>query len=85
METHLLAGKLVPTYYLPASRGGLIEQVKAMVWNTIESQTELKIARDETAQARLIAQQADQLLSVKNYVDAYRQYSLAYQRLVTAN
>lgn len=85
MESHLLAGKLVPTYYLPAGKGGLIEQVKQMVWNTIESQTELNIARDETAQARLFAQEADQLLSAKKYVEAYRQYSLAYQKLVPAN
>jgi hypothetical protein len=85
MESHLLAGKLVPTYYLPAGKGGLIEHVKQMVWNTIESQTELNIARDETAQARLFAQEGDQLLSAKKYVEAYRQYCAAYQRLVPAN
>ena len=85
MESHLLAAKLVPTYYLPASRGGLIEQVKLMVWNTIESQTELKIAMDETSQARLFAQEADQLLSARKYVEAYRQYCLAYKTLVPSN
>jgi len=85
MESHLLAGKLVPTYYLPASKGGLIEQVKLMVWNTIESQTELKIAKDETSRARIFAQEADRFLSARDYVEAYRQYCLAYQTLVPAN
>jgi hypothetical protein len=85
METHLLAGTVIPTYYLPAHRGGLIEQVKLMVWNTIESQTELKIANYETAQARVFAQEADQLLSAKKYVEAYRQYCVAYQKLVPVN
>jgi hypothetical protein len=85
MERNLLEGRLIPTYYLPANRGGMIEQVKMMVWNTIESQTELKIAVDETAHARLMAQEADRLLSAKKYVEAYRQYSLAYQSLVPTN
>jgi hypothetical protein len=85
METHLLDGRLIPTYYLPAARGGMIEQVQLLVWNTINSQVELEIAKDRTEQARQLALQADQLLSRKKYVEAYRQYSLAYQTLVPAS
>ena len=85
MESSLLTSKLVPTYYLPASRGGLIEQVKLMVWHTIESQTELKIAEVETGQAKVLAQEADQLLAAGKYIGAYRQYCLAYQKLVPTN
>jgi hypothetical protein len=53
-----------------------------MVWHTIESQTELKIAQVETHQARVFAQEADKLLADKKYIEAYRQYRLAYQTLV---
>ena len=65
--------------------GGLIEQVKLMVWHTIESQTELKIAEVETGQAKVLAQEADQLLAAGKYIEAYRQYCLAYQKLVPTN
>jgi hypothetical protein len=82
MEIHLLEGRLIPTYYLPAAKGGMIEQVQLLVWNTINSQAELQIAKDRTEQARQLASQADQLLNQKKYVEAYRQYSLAYQTLV---
>jgi hypothetical protein len=85
LERYLLDGKLVPTYYLPASRGGMIEQVKLLVWNTIGVQLDLNIAKAETEDAKVIAQQADELLAKKKYVEAYRQYSAAYQRLVPAN
>jgi len=85
LERYLLDGKLVPTYYLPASRGGMIEQVKLLVWNTIGAQLDLNIAKAETEYAKVIAQQADELLAKKKYVEAYKQYSVAYQRLVPAN
>lgn len=85
METNLLAGRLIPSYYLPASHGGMIEQVKALVWSTIDGQAELAIAVAETADAKLIAQDADELLDQQRYVEAYRRYALAYQRLVPAD
>jgi hypothetical protein len=85
METHLLEGRLIPTYYLPSTRGGMIEQVKLLVWNTIESQLELNIAKDETEQAKVAAQQADQLLAKRKYLEAYRLYCVAYQKLVPVN
>lgn len=85
MERYLLDGKLVPTYYLPANRGGMIEQVKLLVWNTIGAQLDLNIAKAETEEAKVIAQQADDLLAKKKYVEAFRQYSAAYQKLVPAN
>ena len=85
MERYLLDGKLVPTYYLPASRGGMIEQVKLLVWNTIGAQLDLSIAKAETEEAKDMARHADELLARKMYVEAYRQYSAAYQKLVPAN
>ena len=85
LERYLLDGKLIPTYYLPASRGGMIEQVKLLVWNTIGAQLDLNIAKAETEDAKVIAQHADELLAKKKYVEAFRQYSAAYQRLVPAN
>jgi hypothetical protein len=85
MERNLLESRLIPTYYLPANRGGMIEQVKTLVWNTIEAQLDLNIAKDETALAKAAAQQADELLAKKKYLEAYRQYCLAYQQLIPAN
>ena len=85
MERHLLEGRLIPTYYLPSTKGGLIEQVKLLVWNTIDSQLELNIAKAETEQAKAAAQQADELLASKKYLEAYRQYCVAYQKLVPIN
>lgn len=85
VETHLLDGKLVPSYYLPASRGGMIEQIKSLVWSTIQSQEELGIAVDETRTARTDAATADEMLGASRYVDAYRAYASAYQKLVPKN
>src|SRR5215471_403237 len=85
MERNLLESRLIPTYYLPADRGGMIEQVKTLVWNTINAQLDLNIARDETTMAKAAAQQADDLLAKKKYLEAYRQYCLAYQQLIPTN
>lgn len=85
MERSLIEGKLIPTYYLPSNRGGMIEQVKALVWNTVNAQLELNIATDQTTMAKATAQQADELLASKKYLDAYRQYCLAYQQLIPTN
>jgi hypothetical protein len=85
MERNLLESRLIPTYYLPANRGGMIEQVKTLVWNTIEAQLDLNIAKNETTLAKAAAQQADELLAKKKYLEAYRQYCLAYQQLIPAN
>jgi len=82
METYLAEGRVLPSYYIPAARGGLLEQVKDLVWSTIASQTELTIAPDQTALARSEAQQADALLAAERFVDAYRQYSVAYRQLI---
>ena len=82
MEAYLLEGRLLPSYYLPASRGGFLEQVKDLVWNTIASQTELTIAPAQTTLARSEAEKADAFLAAERYVDAYRQYSTAYQQLI---
>lgn len=82
METYLAEGRMLPSYYLPAARGGLLEQVKDLVWSTIASQSELTIAPDETASARLEAEKADALLNAERFVDAYRQYSSAYRHLI---
>jgi len=85
MERSLIEGRLIPTYYLPSNRGGMIEQVKALVWNTVNAQLELNIATDQTTMAKATAQQADELLASKKYLDAYRQYCLAYQQLIPTN
>src|SRR5262249_10435037 len=85
MERNLLESRLIPTYYLPANRGGMIEQVKKLVWNTIEAQLELNSARNEKTMAKTAAQQADELLAKKKYLEAYRQYCLAYQQLIPTN
>ena len=85
MERNLLDGKLIPSYYLPANRGGMIEQVKALVWNTIQAQVDLNIAANETTLAKAAAQQADELLAKGKYLQAYRQYCLAYQQLIPTN
>jgi hypothetical protein len=82
METYLAEGRMLPSYYLPSARGGLLEQVKDLVWSTIASQSELTIAPDETASARLEAEKADALLNAERFVDAYRQYSVAYRHLI---
>lgn len=82
METVLLDGRMIPSYYLPASRGGMIEQVQTLVWNTINTQLDLNIAIELTEQARLIAREADQLLTQQKFVEAYRRFAAAYQRLV---
>ena len=66
METHLLDGRLIPTYYVPAAKGGMIEEVQLLVWNTINSQVELEIAKHRTEQARQLALEADQLLNQRN-------------------
>lgn len=84
METNLLSGKMIASYYLPASRGGLIERVKNLVWNTLRGEAELNIAGDQIPAARSEAESADQLLSAGRYVDAYRHYAAAYQKLVPA-
>jgi len=85
MERNLLESRLIPTYYLPANKGGMIEQVKTLVWNTIEAQLDLNIAKNETTLAKVAAQEADELLVKKKYLEAYRQYCLAYQQLIPAN
>jgi len=85
MERSLLESRLIPTYYLPANKGGMIEQVKTLVWNTIEAQLDLNIARNETTLAKVTALEADELLAKKKYLEAYRQYCLAYQQLIPAN
>lgn len=82
METVLLDGKMIPSYYLPLSRGGMIEQVQSLVWSTINTQLDLNIALEQTEQARLIAREADQLLTQQRFVEAYRKFAAAYQRLV---
>jgi len=82
MEAVLLDGKMIPSYYLPLSRGGLIEQVQSLVWNTINTQLDLSIALEQTEQARLIAREADQLLTQQKFVEAYRKFAASYQKLV---
>ena len=82
IETALLDQRLVPSYYLPRSRGGLVEQVRQHVWNTIEAQTQLAIAPRETVTARTHALAADALLEAGRYLDAYRTYSTAFRTLV---
>lgn len=60
----------------------MIERVRDLVWNTIGAQAELEIAPGETEGARLEALKADELLAGGRFVDAYRQYALAYQSLI---
>jgi hypothetical protein len=82
METDLAEGRVLPSYYLPAERGGLLESVRDLVWNTIASQTDLRIAPVETAVARTEALKADELLAAHKYVEAYLQYSVAFRQLI---
>lgn len=82
LEIHLLEGRLLPTYYLPVARGGMIEDVKALVWSTLDAQRELGIAVGQLATAESFARAADDLLSQKSFVDAYRSYAKAYQQLL---
>ncbi|MHB0969514.1 MAG: hypothetical protein ACYC7A_12390 [Thermoanaerobaculia bacterium] len=82
LEIHLLEGRLLPTYYLPVARGGMLEEVKALVWSTLDAQRELGIAVGQLATAESFARAADDLLSQKSYVDAYRSYAKAYQQLL---
>jgi hypothetical protein len=82
METNLLEGRLIPSYYLPLRKGGMLEQVQTLVWNTINAQLELNIAVDQTEQARKSALEADQLFVQQRFVEAYRTYATAYQKLI---
>src|SRR5262249_62053731 len=56
MERNLLESRLIPTYYLPANRGGMIEQVKTLVWNTIDGQREWNIPKKKKRLAKETAQ-----------------------------
>jgi len=82
METNLLEGKLIPSYYLPLRKGGMLEQVRTLVWETINAQLDLNIAVEQTEEARKSALEADQLFVQQRFVEAYRTYSTAYQRLI---
>jgi hypothetical protein len=82
LEIHLLEGRLLPTYYLPVARGGMLEEVKALVWSTLDAQRELGIAVSQLAAAESFAQAADVLLNEKSFVEAYRSYAKAYQQLL---
>lgn len=81
VETQLLEGRLIPTLYLPNSRGGSLEQVRALVWATIDEHIEMQLVKD-AGPARALARQADTLLTAKNYLSAYKTYCKAYQKLV---
>jgi hypothetical protein len=85
IETHLLESRLIPSYYLPASRGGMIEHIRDLVHQTLGAQADLGIAVAETASARELAKNADTLLDHEKFVDAYRAYAAAYQALVPKN
>lgn len=82
LEIHLLEGRMLPSYYLPVSRGGMLEEVKALVWSTLDAQRELGIAVGQLATAESFARAADELLTQKSFVDAYRSYAKAYQELL---
>ena len=82
METTLLEGRMIPSYYLPLSRGGMLEQVQTLVWSTINAQLELAIAVEQTEQARIFALEADQLFVQQRFVEAYRKFATAYQKLI---
>lgn len=82
LEIHLLEGRLLPSYYLPAARGGMIEDVKALVWNTLEAQRDLGIAVGQLGAAEQFARSADEMLNQKNFVEAYRTYARAYQQML---
>ncbi len=82
MEISLLEGRMIPSYYLPLSKGGMLEQVKTLVWNTINAQLDLNIAVEQTEQARKGALEADQLFVQQRFVEAYRKFAAAYQKLI---
>lgn len=84
VEKALLDERPTPALYLPARKGGGIEQVSLLVWATIEAQEELGIAPTETSLARDIAAKADSLLAQSDYIAAFRTYSSAYRTLVPA-
>src|SRR5262249_61326316 len=65
MERNLLESRLIPTYYLPANRGGMIEQKKTLGWKKIEGQLEVDNAREETTQAKAAGQEAGNVFGQK--------------------
>jgi hypothetical protein len=81
LDAQLLEGRMAPSLYLPAEQGGMIEQVKALVWQAIEAHGNLGI--NKAAAARDAATHGDALLAGKQYVAAYKQYSKAYRSLLS--
>ncbi len=80
LDVQLLEGRLVPSLYLPAAQGGMIEQVRDLVWKALEAHGSLGINKD--AAAREAATRGDSQLANKQYVNAYKQYSKAYRSLL---
>lgn len=79
LDRSLLDGRLIPTLFLPASAGGLIERVQALVWSEIQRAIEGGVV-DVTVIEEL-AVQADQQLTEWRFAEAFETYARAYQRL----
>jgi hypothetical protein len=84
LEAQILDCRLLPTLYLPAERGGSLEEVQHLVWEEIRTHDELKLSQGVSL-AREAAGQADQLLTQKQYLAAYREYCIAFQKLIPAS
>ncbi len=79
LDRSLLEGRLIPTLFLPANAGGLIEEVQALVWSEIERAIE-EGTTDITFIEEL-ALRADQELAEWRFAEAFLSYSRAYRRL----
>jgi hypothetical protein len=72
---------LQPMLYLPASEGGLIEEIRDLVTARLASQVKLNIGTQLSQPQQLIAT-ANQLLAQGHYVSAFTNYRLAYNLLL---
>jgi hypothetical protein len=82
LELHLSQGTMVPTLYLPAAGGGILEQVRELVAGTISAQERIGYAPERTAEARTLLQEADRLFANRDYAPAYQGYGAAYRALI---
>jgi hypothetical protein len=76
--------RLLPSLYLPAEKGGSLEQVQELVWHGIQVADEIGLA-NESLLAQDVAKRADELLADKQYVAAYRSYCRAFRKLTPAS
>ncbi len=84
IERQLLEGKPSPLLYLPAEKGGRLEQVRGLVWSTIDSQFDLGLAVDRAETANELAAEADRRLQARDFLGAFNLYGQAYRQLIPA-